>query len=277
MVNGGSGPRARLFDAVLAFVSTLLGILAMVGTIALTARLWLGGHIRLVLLLSEAALVVPALVLLSWRRSPSASSLGLRWESSRVIGLAVGVGAALWLASLGLLELQFALWAPPAGYLEGFRRLHELLRPANPADALVSLLAIAIAPAVCEEIVIRGVLLPALVPVLRVAPAVIASSLVFALMHDAYRMPFTFAVGLVLGALRLRAGSLTPTILAHASLNALTFLAAPYFDNPLEPLPDPRPLLGAGLLVVGVMIAASLWRRWPPSLTAREPAPRLQP
>ena len=94
------------------------------------------------------------------------------------------------------------------------------------------------------------------------------SALVFALMHDAYRMPFTFAVGLALGALRLRAGSLLPSLLAHATLNSLTFAAAPFLDDPAKPLPDPRPLLGLALLVLGTATTAFVWNRLPPSLPA---------
>src|SRR5262249_46935336 len=83
----------------------------------------------------------------------------------------------------------------------------------------------------------------------------------FASMHDLYRMPFTFAVGLVLGALRLQQGSLAPSMLAHATLNALTFAAAPFLDDPQEPLPDPRPLLGLALLAAGALATVVLWRR----------------
>jgi membrane protease YdiL (CAAX protease family) len=170
-------------------------------------------------------------------------------------------GLGLWLASLGLIELQYALWAPPDGYLEAFRRLHEALRPRNPLDALWSAIAIAAAPAVFEEITVRGVLLPSLTPSLGGAAAVFGSSVAFALMHaDPYRFAFTFAVGLALGTLRIRTGALWPSIVAHATLNTLTFAAAPWLDDASQPLPDPRPWLGGGLLVLGTAAFGAVFR-----------------
>src|SRR2546423_188556 len=89
--------------------------------------------------------------------------------------------------------------------------------------------------------------------ILLAAPALLAYALLFALMHaDLYRLLFAFAVGAALGVVRLRAGALLPCILVHATLNTLTFLAAPLVDDPSEPLPDPRPLLGAALLTAGL-------------------------
>jgi membrane protease YdiL (CAAX protease family) len=140
-------------------------------------------------------------------------------------------------------------------------------------DALVSLLAIAVMPALCEESLMRGVLLPSLATRMPKALALVISSVAFAAMHDLYRMPFTFAVGLVLGALRLRTGSLLPCLITHATLNALTFAAAPFLDDPEQALPDPRPLLGGALLLTGCLLAAHLVRRLPPSLTKDASAP----
>jgi membrane protease YdiL (CAAX protease family) len=188
--------------------------------------------------------------------------------------LCVGLGATLWIASLGLLELQYTVWPPAPGYIEMFRRLHDLLRPRGPLDALYSVLAIAVVPALCEEAVIRGVLLPSLRTRLGALLAIGLSSLLFAFMHEAYRMPFTFAVGLALGALRLRTGSLLPSLLAHASLNTLTFAAAPFLDDPTGPLPDPRPLLGLLLLASGALASAFLWARLPKDADEQDPPRR---
>jgi len=106
--------------------------------------------------------------------------------------------------------------------------------------------------------------LPSFRPGMGTSWAVLASALLFALMHaDLYRLLFTFAVGAALGVVRLRAGALLPCILVHATLNTLTFLAAPLVDDPSEPLPDPRPLLGAALLTAGLAATALLLRRLP--------------
>ncbi|HEY6548242.1 MAG TPA: type II CAAX endopeptidase family protein, partial [Vicinamibacteria bacterium] len=244
---------------------SLAGIGAMSATALFAGPYLMAGlGFRGFLILCEAALVLPATLALDlFRPAAWRSNLGLANPGRPTLLLCAGLGATLWVASLGLLELQYTVWPPDPGYIEGFRQVHAMLRPSGPLDALYSVVAIALVPALCEEAAIRGVLLPSLRTQLGVLLSIGLSSLMFAFMHDAYRMPFTFAVGLALGALRLRTGSLLPSLLAHAALNTLTFAAAPFLDDPTGPLPDPRPLLGLLLLVAGSLASAFLWTRLP--------------
>jgi len=262
-----SGAAPALHPAA-ALVSVFAGIAAMLLTAAPAARLGL----KPALLLSELALMAPALLLTLLLGPPLRRMLGLTSPFPPATLLSLGTGATLWLTSLGLFELQYSVWAPPQGYLEAFRRLHEALRPAGPLDALVSLLAIAAAPAVCEEIVFRGAVLPAFVRPLGAWGAAVFSALLFGLIHldftaaglSLYRVPFAAVVGLGLAALRLRTGSLAPAMLAHAALNAITFAAAPFTDDPALGMPDPEPVLGALLLLVGGAATLALLARLRP-------------
>jgi len=239
----------------------------MLFTAAPAARLGL----RPALVIGEIALVAPGLFLAALLRRPLMETLALEAPLRQVSLLSLGTGATLWLASLGLFEVQYSLWAPPHGYLEAFQRLHEALRPSGPVDALVSLLAIAAAPAVCEELLFRGLVLPAFLRPLGAWGAACVSALLFGLIHldfaggglSLYRVPFAAVVGLGLAALRLRAGTLGPAILAHAALNAITFAAAPFTDDPSQGLPDPRPGLGLLLFGAGGAATAGLLRRFP--------------
>ena len=252
----------------------LAGMAAMWGGLAFAQSL--GLHPRSALLLGELFLVGPGLLTLFLARMPIVGALRLQPWDRRTVLLAVSGGGAFWVTSYGLLELQNAFWPPPPHYLEGFRRLFEALRPTGPLDWAFSMAAIAVAPAVAEEVVNRGITLPSLRRPLGDGGAVAASAVVFGLMHwDAYRLPFTLMMGLVLGALRVRAGSLVPGILAHATLNALTFTVAPYLEDPAQPLPDPRPLVGAAVLLVGGALSVRLITRFP--LTPTRPPPRLSP
>jgi membrane protease YdiL (CAAX protease family) len=230
---------------------------------------------RAALTLAELALVAPGLLALLASRVPLRSVLG-RWPlDRRTIALMVAAGASLWLASLGLLELQYVFWAPPPGYLEAFQRLHEALRPKNAADALWSLAAVALVPAACEETLVRGIVLPSLLRPTGATGAIVISALVFAGIHlDPYRTLFTLVLGLALGVLRVRTGSLAASMTAHASLNALTFALAPFVDDPSQGLPEPRPLLGLALFVAGTAASAVTFRLVP-SLTRSGEAPRL--
>ena len=277
MGTDGSAPRTS-FPASLATVLVALGWFAM---LAAGPSLLQGLGLRLALLLSELVLVLPALVVLLLLRMPLSRALSLRRLGAAAAALSLLAGAAFWGASLGLLEVQYALWRPPDGYLESFRRLHEALRPSGPLDAVVSVAAIALAPALCEEALFRGLVLPAFLRSFGGAVAVAASAALFGLIHvdlaslalgvaraslaaisaSTYRVPFAFAVGIGLGTLRLRSGSLLPPFLAHALLNTITFVAAPYTDDPAGGLPDARPLLGLAFMAGGLVVAVLAMRR----------------
>jgi membrane protease YdiL (CAAX protease family) len=181
------------------------------------------------------------------------------------LGLRPGlILSELALVSPGLLELQYAVHPPPPGYLEAFRLLHERLRPKDAFDLVVSLLAIAAAPSLCEETLFRGLVLPSFLRRFGPIGASLGSAALFGLIHldrtiygelSLYRVPFAFAVGLGFAALRLRTRGLLPCIAAHAALNALTFLIAPLTDDPNGGLPEAQPLLGAALFGLGLALA----------------------
>ncbi len=250
----------------------------MLGTSVLLARQL---PLRPLIMIASALLAAPALLALVFTDRPVPKALALRAIDRRTALAAAALGLSLWVAALGLLELQSVVWPPPPGYLEAFRKVHAALRPANALDAVFSVLAIAAAPAIFEETLVRGVVLPSLRPWLGGLGAVLVSALVFAAMHlDLYRFAFTFAVGAILGVVRLRAEALVPCMLVHGTLNTLTFLAAPLVDDPSGPSPDPRPALGAALLLGGLFVTLFLLRTLrptpgggPDSLTPPRPRP----
>jgi len=252
-----SEPESDTLPPALSLLAMVLGTGGMLLAATATGR-QLG--LRHSLLVSETVLVLPALLLLPLNGVPL-RALRIGPPPAASLALSLLGGATLWLASLGLIELQYAVWAPPPHYLQAFRALHDALRPKDAADALLSVTAVALAPALCEEVLVRGIVLPSLARALGASLAVLASAGLFGLIHlDPFRFPFTFAVGLVLGVVRLRAGSLIPPIVAHATLNALTFLAVPVLDDPTNPMPTPRPLVGATLLLVGATLTTLLFR-----------------
>jgi sodium transport system permease protein len=242
-----------------AIVVTLVGVSAMFLSAAYTVRAGIG--IRPQIALGTLALVLPSLVVVLAVGSARQAAFGARLIGRRTVLLSVLLGGALWVGSVGLMEMQSLLLPPPEQYLQTFRSIHEALAPTGPIDALVSLTVIALLPGLCEELVVRGVLLPSLAS--RIPPflAVLASAGLFAAMHaDLYRFLFTFAIGMVLGFLRLSAASLWPAVLAHASLNTLTFVIAPYVDDPSQGY-TPEPLLGIACLLAGSLALVPLLRR----------------
>ena len=271
----------KMFPLPAAIAATAAGIVAMVGgTGVLAAQLGMGLGLRTLIAVGTLALALPAAASLAlrldWWPSVRGSSI-----AGRTVGLSMLLGAALWLASAGLMEVQSLVMPPPPEYLDGFRAIHAALAPRNALDALVSVLVIALLPGVCEELVMRGVLLPSLARSLRATPplseipdagrrsdrlwlgawlAIGLSALLFAAIHyDRYRFLFTFALGLAFGFVRMRSGSLWPSVAAHATLNTLTFVIAPFVDDPSQPY-TPSPGLGAACLLAGAAVAWPLLR-----------------
>ena len=268
---GSMRSEERVLHPVASLAAVPLGWVLMQVALILALH-FLGLGQRGALLMGEAALLLPGLGLLALSRAPLAPALGLTGLPARSVALCLGCGATLWGLSLGVMNLQTALFPLPTAYLELFQRLHAALRPTGVVDGLLSLAAIALAPALCEELLFRGLVLPSLVRAWGPAVGVLASAALFGAIHVDklpdeslffFRVPFALVVGLGLGLLRLRAGSLAAPMLAHGLLNAITFSLAPLVDQPLDAPERGDPLLGLGLLAGGLVATAFLYRKLP--------------
>jgi membrane protease YdiL (CAAX protease family) len=237
---------------VLALVVVGLGWTLMQVVVLLLFRVF---GVRLALCGGEIALALPAVLALALSGVGVAEGLALQPVGRRTLWLSLAVGGCFWGTSAGLLALQSTVWPPSPELLQMFRQLHAALRPSGPVDAVFSVLSIAVAPAVCEEALFRGVVLPSFVRPMGAAGAAVASALLFGLIHyddsTFYRLPFAFAIGLGLAIVRLRTGSLLPSTIAHATVNTITFLIAPFTDTP-DGTPDARPLVAVAILAVGL-------------------------
>lgn len=97
----------------------------------------------------------------------------------------------------------------------------EIIHSVGQEYWLIALACTALAPAICEELLCRGVVLSGLRRSLGPVAAVLISSLLFALMHGSpWRFLPQAAVGVVLAVLTLRSASILPAMLLHASYNA---------------------------------------------------------
>ncbi len=166
--------------------------------------------------------------------------------------LSAGTWAGLWLLALGWLYIANMLTLALMDWLSTLRG--EAIP--NPIDAMgdlpvaFNLIYSCLMAPVCEELCFRGMLLRRLRP-WGDGFALCASALLFALVHgNLYQMLYAFAVGVVLGGIRLRTGSLKGCILLHAGVNVIS--------AGLLPLAD---LLGeTGNLLLGMLVLASmLW------------------
>lgn len=209
---------------------------------------------------------------IDWRK-------GLLLRAPRPIALlaALFFGASTWLLAREVGALQQALIPPPSFLVE----MDNALRGAFGAFSLPEvLLLFALIPALSEECLFRGFLLQGLRGGHREshhenrrggAAAILFSALLFAAFHFLfYRFPITFLLGLVLGALALRSGSLWPGVLVHFMHNGLATLGAlptmqPYFERlagPEKSLFAASPLvLGAAALLFAAGLILMVWMR----------------
>jgi sodium transport system permease protein len=85
-------------------------------------------------------------------------------------------------------------------------------------------LALSLLTAAGQEIAFRGFIFSGLLMRMRPWPAILVSSFLFAAFHtNVFLMPPLFLMGVVLGVLALRSGSLWPGLILHASCYALLF------------------------------------------------------
>lgn len=155
---------------------------------------------------------------------------------------------------LGLLGLAPTVFALSAGALPD-NPLDELL-----ADQLRTALeepavqvALVVGPALGEELLFRGAVQGLLMRSGRVGWAIVGQAALFAVAHAlALRLPWTFAVGVVLGVVRWRTGSLWGGMLLHAGINAAAILLAPGADPTLPTLEQALPWLPLGLGLLGL-------------------------
>lgn len=167
--------------------------------------------------------------LAAYGRVPWVSAFGLKPPSPQMWTAAVLAGFSLW-----PLAYELEVWLIPASRLES---LVELIKPLKEeldrTPFAVKLFALALCPAICEELFFRGFLLKAFGSAMRPGVAITLTAALFGLFHvlvrDALlleRFPPTAMLGLVLGWLAYRSGSLWPGVLMHAIHNT-TVLALP--------------------------------------------------
>jgi sodium transport system permease protein len=207
-------------------------------------------------------------------------SLALRRPS---LGSLVAAVALSLLLLLPLVQLtQFVLSQYPAikDLLDQNQPLTEELRRLRPdADGVdgaflgrvgIYLLFLGVLPAVCEELAFRGFILTGLLRRFRPATAIVISSFLFAVMHmNVFQFLPTLVLGLLLGTLTWRGGSVVPAMLFHLLHNSLLVLisALAQVEGAAEVTP-PGPMVSFVLQALCLIVAfLVLWR------VLRRPAP----
>ncbi|MBN2576611.1 MAG: CPBP family intramembrane metalloprotease [Deltaproteobacteria bacterium] len=159
----------------------------------------------------------------------------------------IGLGRPAPAAYLGALLIGCSAWAAVALFCEWLlpvpkHLVEELRKTIVPPDGsrgfAVTLLLMALSPAVCEETLFRGPILRGLRTRAGPARAAVITGILFGLFHlDVYRILPATLLGTLLGFVALESGSVLPSMLAHLCNNAILIaLAKTGLDQDMESL-----------------------------------------
>lgn len=163
-------------------------------------------------------LAMLALVVAITRRvRGGASTLGLRAPPLRALVGCGLLGSSFWYVNMRIVNL---LPLPPVEETTLQRLVEE-------PPLWGALLAVAVVPAVCEELVFRGVLARSLVPRWSPVVAIVVSAALFSGYHfSILQLLPTFLLGLVFAHVALCSDSAIPTMVAHFLNNAIALSIA---------------------------------------------------
>ena len=241
------------------FLEGLVVVLVAIGLFLGLRVVFADSGVRGVAVAEWVALVGLPLGLLRLRRRRLKETLGLGPLPSGSVPAALLLG-------LGALPMAwFAFWianvAAPVDP-EAARILGRELVARDGEELLVLLALAAVTPAICEELLFRGLLLRTLLRRHSPALAIGASSATFALLHwtpdGSARMAPTLLLGFLLGWAVWRSRSLWMGMLVHGFYNATLLAGAAWSLGPGPARPEAPPtavlLLGIGMLFAGTHV-----------------------
>jgi sodium transport system permease protein len=167
-----------------------------------------------------------------------------RLRRPRLTSVAVAVTLAVALHPLVQEMMQHLQWFFPQGLPDGSQEFLRTMLGVSQPGWLV-FLAVAITPAFCEEFLFRGFVLSAIDRPGRRRLAVVLSALAFGAVHMIPQQVFyATLLGLVLGLLAIRTGSIWPGVAFHLTFNGIAVLQERW------PLPQHVPAWGEWLVSI---------------------------
>ena len=226
--------------------------------------------------------VIPLAIARHWKVN-LAGAFALRMPSARHLLAAALIGVSAWIPAHELNVLQERVLGVPAAVMESARLLQETVT-AMPLGLVILLLAVV--PAVCEELLFRGFLLSGLRASARKWTAIIVSAAVFGVFHFfVFKFAVSAGLGILLAYICWQSRSVLPGMVAHFLHNAIGAVGAAHPElmewlgiagegsEAAEWIHLPTHLLivGAVVLIVGMIVAARPAAPVPGRLTAAAP------
>ena len=174
-----------------------------------------------IVLLQLLCFAAPVL-LVAGTRAGGFAAIGLGRPRAGLLVASALIGATFWLWNLHWVAVLGEDWGS-AAQNQALAKVFAL--PTR--ELWQSLVLFALLPALCEELLHRGLLLPSLAKAVGGPAALVLGALLFGLSHfNLARLLPTTTLGLGTGILRLRTGSLWPAIALHLFYNAGLITAA---------------------------------------------------
>ncbi len=212
-------------------------------------------------------IVLPAILFAVLLTRKPIDSLHLRKPAWTVAGLAILLVFAIHPVAVSLaLELQRRFPMPEAAQLA-----EKLATLFVDVPFWQQLLIVAVVPAICEEIAFRGLILSGFLQHYKPAGAIVMSSILFGVSHMVpQQMIAATLLGIILGMVATRTGSILPGILFHALHNGMVVAYMHYSmdQGKVVGYSEPVVLIGGlvAVLLIGVLARRpSRMPRWPSS------------
>jgi membrane protease YdiL (CAAX protease family) len=203
-------------DALAPVAATKLVATAILVVYTVQIALYAAGLIELAAAAIADVTVLAGLAVYARRRQLTRNHFGLRRPAPIFLAAAVLIGVSAW-----YLNLWIVILVSPPGGTGGLQTIVEQTPLAS------TLGAIAVLPAIVEEIVFRGVFMRALAKRFFPVAAMVIASVVFSAYHLLpAQMVSTLGLGLALAYLTLRADSAIPAMLAHLLNNSIVIVVS---------------------------------------------------
>ena len=132
-----------------------------------------------------------------------------------------------------------------------FPDYQNLMSGIGSSSLILQIIAVGIVAPAAEEFLMRGVILNRLLGYMRVLPAVVIQAVLFGILHmNLLQGAYAAVLGLLMGFIYIKYGSLLMTILFHITLNTLSVLLPSNFAEGVNPffILIPAVIVTAGLL-----------------------------
>jgi sodium transport system permease protein len=196
-------------------------------------------------------LLLPAVALALLFTQRPAAALNLRWPDRRATLIAVPLVFAIHPVAIGFSEAVESF----KDYLPDVDALAPALAALFERPLWQRLVIVALVPAICEEVVFRGLVLNGFLQRYRPGLAIVVSSVLFGVSHMIpQQMIAATLLGVVLAIVATRTGSILVTIAFHFLHNAMVVIYAEGSLHNGGLLDYPLPLILAGALVSAILV-----------------------